>query len=464
MTHKKSHSTAKHHVQNNHLSKRFGLGVLLGLNVLFMGMIGCSNSSNNSSNNSANSNVNNSSNANNSTANQAAQTAAEQTQSKQPLAKQQLAKQLANKQPLNQSGTEAQQKAYAANVLNQQILYSLTDAATKAQALQSSVNKLCQTKKPKQADVQVAKTAWQQAVLAWSGAAVSNIKSINQPDMRNRLYIYAYPDYQKLTPRNITRILADTNELDLAWAEAENIRPIGLVGMEYLIFEQAKQAKNIHKNPRYCQLLNTQAAMLAKDIQAFLTLWQGDYGQSFASLTGDFSQRNAALTAWFNSLLKLAEYMHTQKLAYPAGLSASGQPKSHYESQYAHISSPLFAASVAALKKGISGDDNSNNSDKISDHTNGNATGLAAYITQVSETVADEQLKQQQITLAKTLRKQMAAVAQTMQSITAADLANATPAQRKQLHKTLSELISTLSMDVPQALNIHITFNEADGD
>lgn len=339
-----------------------------------------------------------------------------------------------------------QQKSFTADVYNQQIKPNIVNAQLSAQTMSENINKFCA--EPNEQGFKDVQTSWKNTMHAWTKAWVIKIPSLNQPSMRDRMYIYAYPDSRKLTQTNLDRLLKEDIKFDAQWAENANIRPLGLMGLEYMLFAKITKWQDVQTHPKFCDLIKAQAHQLHTDIKDRAELWTTEYGQTFANSTEDFAQKDATITAWYNNLLQLARFMQEQKLAKPAGLNEKGMVKDHFESPYAKISLELYKTSFDLLKTGVLG------SQKEDDKQ----LGLVDYM---KTSQSDNKNTQQVI---EDLQAEFTVVNKILTSFKGTELSSQNKVDLEALNDATKAIVSTLKDQVSQQMNVPITFNDADGD
>lgn len=313
------------------------------------------------------------------------------------------------------------------DALTQQIQPYFREALTSVQMLNTSVNTLCDSQAP--TDLESARTAWKQAMTAWAKTQIVNLRPLSS-DTRNPLFIYYFPDENKLTEKNVDELLSGDFALNTDIIKGSGGAESGLSGLEYVLFSKKQQTLS----KRECALAKAQSAVLLADVAAYDALWSGQYAQDFSAGTGEFNDTKAAANAWFNSIVELAERMKGDKLGAPTGHD-TGTAKSVFDARFSGMSKQVYQANLDTLSAALLGAKD--------------GTGVSALL--------DKRTRQQ-------LTSNIDTVKNALQAISADSFADTSAAKTKAVYDAQQKLVSTIKNEAAQAANFQVTFNNNDGD
>jgi len=331
------------------------------------------------------------------------------------------------------------------------ILTSYHEFSTTSLQLAEAAAQFCAAPTQSSEAFEEVRTQWRRSVIAWSG--VQNLQFGPLLVDNQAWKIQFWPDKKNLIARKVETLLRSAETLDIKRIDDSSVVVQGLSSLEYLLFDQAAGKLDSYSNatgPRRCDLLVAVATHLHGVAAGLYDAWRpegGDYLHSFIK-TGknnpEYPDDSIALANLLDTLVAGVELIKRDKFERPLGLdSDTGRAQIYllewWRSQYAK---EAIIANLNSLQTLFNADD---------------GYGLDDYLTDVK----------QRGDLSTKIQQGFTSSIASAKAIPNSLFSTAKPREQAELiafQSELSQLLSLLRMDLPEALGISLGFNAKDGD
>lgn len=332
------------------------------------------------------------------------------------------------------------------NWANNYILPAYGEYTTQLTALKNEVTNFNST--PTVATLQTLRTQWENTLLVWQDVAFLELGPASNISLRAQTNVY--PVDTMLINSNIN---SGTYNLQLP----SNFDAKGFQAMDYLINGKGSvdaDVVNYYNNTTNAELyLQDVVDELELNATSVNNSWQTSYATSFIANSASNAQGSSVSDAINALVMHYETYVRKGKVGLPAGVfnGFSQVPlPTHVEALYYEQSLPFIYRSLIAIQKFINGE---------SYTTNVNGEGLDDYMNFVQATSGGQALEtviDNQIEVVKT---SLATINDPFSTEVTTNNANV-----RSVYEEMQKLVPSLKVDMTNALDVLITYQDTDGD
>ena len=318
-----------------------------------------------------------------------------------------------------------------------------------SQQLKITADKFCQTPNAEQFDL--VRAAWRANVDSWSG--VQNLQFGPLLVDNQAWKIQFWPDKKNLIARKVESLLRTGEVLNVKRIDEASVVVQGLSSLEYLLFDSKFGVLDRYtgeQGNRRCELLSAVSAHLHNVAGGLFNDWRPELGNYLATFTQtgehnpEYPDDSVAMANLLGTLVEGVELIKRDKFERPLGLASSGaQPQIYllewWRSEY---SKDAIIANLKALKTLFVAAD---------------GYGLDDYLLNVKNRGDLSTQIQQHI-------DKSIAAASAMPNSLFGSVEPRSQIELMNFQKAISELLTLLKSDLPDALGISLGFNAKDGD